>query len=106
MAQAYSCCSRHTERHHPSQRLYTEAQACSGGRREGLLIDTGRVASPLNAKRYDWKRDKRRIETWVWQETCPSGHQESADNHICIAGDKEENPNPGKGEEYQNRPSH
>ena len=39
-----------------------------------------------------------RCKTWEWSEVCPSGHQESADNHICLTGDQGEDQIPGKGE--------
>ena len=42
----------------------------------------------------------------MWQEVRPSGRKEGTDLHIRITGDQGENPIPGKGEEYQNRPSH
>ena len=47
-----------------------------------------------------------RCKTREWSEVCPSGHQESADHHICLAGDQGEDQIPGKGKQYPYWQSH
>ena len=42
----------------------------------------------------------------MWQEACPSGHQESADHHICLTGDPGEDKNPCEEKEHPNWQSH
>ena len=42
----------------------------------------------MNRYGQDW--DKRRIKTWMWQETCSPGEKEESDLHQCLSGDQED----------------
>ena len=42
----------------------------------------------MNRYGQDW--DKRRIKTWMWQETCSPGEKEESNLHQCFSGDQED----------------